>query len=223
MSNETNTNKTNDTNKKVVGKPNLFADMAAAQQTRIVDYKDEKGKDTTREITVTEPDIGPTAQIMDLLNVGDDTANFEEVFDRLMNDVLVEPRLSYGQMNDDLPEKYQSKVITKKNKRGEEVKLHMKFPGYRKAIGIFMNGQRPSGASNIAGTLEEMDKEVFRKADGQVVRESYWNAGGDGYGLGLAAIGEAQTFLSDALSYNGNFEVLIKALTFLQSAQLQED
>ncbi|WP_204122023.1 hypothetical protein [Levilactobacillus sp. 244-2] len=202
-------------------KPNLITDMAAAQETRFVDYKDENGDKKTREIKVMEPDIGPTAAILDLLNVGDDTADFGEVFDRVMNDVITEPRMSYGQMEKDLPDEYKKKTVNKKNKRGEDIKLHLVFPGFRKAIQIFMMIDRPSGASNITGTLKEIDAEIFRTADKQVVKEEYWNAGGYAYGLGMFAIGEAQDFLASALTYNGNLDALVKGLTFLKSSQLK--
>lgn len=211
----------NDATKNKVEKPNLITDMAAAQETRFVEYKDENGDKKTREIKVMEPDIGPTAAILDLLNVGDDTADFSEVFDRVMNDVITEPRMSYGQMEKDLPDEYKKKTIDKKNKRGEDIKLHLVFPGFRKAIQIFMMINRPSGASNITGTLKEINAEIFRTADKQVVKEGYWNAGGYAYGLGMFAIGEAQDFLENALTYNGNLDAMIKGLTFLQSSQLK--
>lgn len=215
------TEQANDTTKNKAVKPNLITDMAAAQETRFVDYEDKDGNKKTRKIKVMEPDIGPTAEILDLLNVGDDVADFDEVFDRVMNDVITEPRMSYSQMEKNLPEEYKTKTITKKNKRGEEVKLHMVFPGFRKAIQIFMMVSRPSGANNTVGTLADVDKEIFRTADKQVVKEDYWNAGGYAYGLGMFAIGEAQEFLASALMYNGNLAILTKGLTFLQSAQLK--
>ena len=202
-------------------KPNLITDMAAAQQTRFVDWKDKDDKKHTRKIGLMEPDIGPTTEILDLLNVGDDTSDYGEVFDRIMNDVITEPRMSYSQMENDLPEEFKHKTITKKNKRGEEIKLNLVLPGMRTAAKLFMMANRPSGANNINALLQEVDKESYRTADKQVVKEDYWNAGGYAYGLGMFAIGAAQEFLAEALTYNGNLAVLIKGLTFLQSSQLK--
>ncbi|MFC6180349.1 hypothetical protein [Lactiplantibacillus daowaiensis] len=199
-------------------KPNLIAEMAGAQVERTVKYKDENNKDATRKITVTNPDIGPSMEIMDLANVGNDEANYGQLFGRIMSDVIAAPVMDYKTLNDDLPDKYKSKTVTKKNKRGDTVQLQLVFPGFQTAIDIVMDANRPSGASNIYGTLTTLDKEVFRKGtDKLVVRESYWNAGGEGYGLGGEAIKEGLEFLTDAISYKGNFQALLEGYRFLQN------
>ena len=65
------------------------------------------------------------------MNVGDDSSDYGQAFEMLMQNVLVSPHLDYGSLNHDLPEKLNKKTIVKQNSDGDEVKINMVFPGYR--------------------------------------------------------------------------------------------
>ena len=184
---------------------------------KTVEWKDDKDKKHTTKITLQDPGIGVATQIMDLMNVGDDSSDYGQAFEMLMQNVLVSPHLDYGSLNHDLPEKLNKKTIVKQNSDGDEVKINMVFPGYRTALQIFMMTNRPSGALNMHDTLDSLDKEVLRTDEKtpQIVKMRYWNVGGHGSGLGATALSEAQAYLGSLLARNGLLNILMEAFRFL--------
>ncbi|GHP12970.1 hypothetical protein YK48G_03950 [Lentilactobacillus fungorum] len=182
-----------------------------------VEWTDDNNKKHTKTITLQDPGIGIATQIMDLINVGDDTSDYGSAFDLIMTNVLVNPRLNYGQLNNDLPEKLNKKTIIKKNNRGEDVKINLVFPRYRTALQLFMSGERPSGALNMHDTLESLNHEVLRTDEKtpQIVKMKYWDPAGHGYGLGGTAMSEATNYLGDILNRNGVLAILMKSFRFV--------
>ena len=95
---------------------------------KTVEWTDDKDKKHTTKITLQDPGIGVATQVMDLMNVGDDTSDYGKAFELLMQNVLVSPHLNYDTLNHDLPEKLNKKTIVKQNSAGDEVKINMVFP-----------------------------------------------------------------------------------------------
>lgn len=184
---------------------------------KTVEWTDDKDKKHTTKITLQDPGIGVATQIMDLMNVGDDTSDYGKAFELLMQNVLVSPHLNYGALNQDLPEKLTKKTIVKQNGAGDEVKINMVFPGYQTALQIFMMTNRPSGALNMHDTLDSLDKEVLRtdETTPQIVKMKYWNVGEHGSGLGATALSEAQAYLGALLARNGLLNILMESFRFL--------
>lgn len=182
-----------------------------------VEWTDENQKKHSKVITLQDPGIGIATQIMDLVNVGDDTSDWGTAFELVMTNVLVNPRLNYGALNNQLPEKLNKKTIVKKNNSGDDVKLNLVWPGYRTALQLFMSGERPSGALNMHDTLEALDREVLRTDEPtpQIVKTKYWDPAGHGYGLGGTAMSEATNYLGNILNRNGVLAMLMKSFRFV--------
>lgn len=182
-----------------------------------IEWTDANEKKQTKEITLQDPGIGIATKIMDLVNVGDDTSDWGSAFDLIMKHVLVNPRLDYGALNHELPDKLNKKTVIKKNNSGEEVKLNFVWPGYRTALQLFMSSERPSGALNMHDTLEALNKEVFRTDEKtpQIVKMEYWEPAGHAYGLGGTALSEATSYLGEVLNRDGFFAALMKSFRFV--------
>lgn len=180
-----------------------------------VEWKDADDNPHTTKTTLEDPGIDVATHAIDLLNTGNDTGDFGDLFGIVMDKVQISPRYTYEGLNKALSAKEQVKTITKKNKKGESVKLTMHFPGYEDALQIMMMSQRPSGGSNVHDTLDALNSKIFRNAKGGVVKMSYWDRGGAGYGLGMTALQEGLSFLGDILAKDGVLPILTDSFQFL--------
>ena len=195
---------------------NMFQAMKDARREESIEYKDADGKDAKKKVTYEDPGIGTAMTILDLMNVGDDSGDYGDLFQQIMDHVLVAPRLSYGELDKKLPEQLHKKFIDVQNKSKKNVQIEMVWPGYRTALQIMMLVQRPSGASNMHDTLATLNREVFRH-NGQPVRMEYWDMGHDGNGLGMKAFVEATRYLKDVLDYEGVLTMLTEGMRFLSN------
>lgn len=191
------------------------------QFERTVEYTDSKGDKKTRKITLQDPGFDIASQAIDALNVGEDTGDAGRLFDLIMHNVLVNPHMDYESLNADVPDDIKKKTITKKNRSGKDVHINMVWPGYRTALQIVFMSTRPSGASNMNGTMTKLNSEVFRTDKNEVLKMNFWDATGDGSGLGMIAMQEATKFLAEITDRNGDQSVLGKAFQFLMESLQQ--
>ncbi|VDG20627.1 hypothetical protein [Lactobacillus buchneri CD034] [Lactiplantibacillus mudanjiangensis] len=193
---------------------NLLKIMKEARHDETIKFKTSDGKDGSRKATYEDPGIGIAMRIMDLMNTGDDNGDFGDLYQQIMDHVLITPRWSYEKLEKELPEALHKKQVDAKNKADKDVKIEMVWPGYRTALQIMMLVERPSGASNMHDTLVVLNREVFRH-NGQPVRMEHWEMGHDGYGIGMKAFMEATEYLRDTLAYNGVLSTLTEGVRFL--------
>lgn len=192
---------------------NLFQTMKEARREETITFKNGD-EEEHKQVVYEDPGIGTAMRIMDLMNTGDDSGDYGDLYQQIMDHVLVSPRVGYASLEKALPEKMHKKSVAAKNKENKSAKIEMVWPGYRTALQIMMLLQRPSGASNMHDTLVTLNREVFRH-NGQPVRMEYWELGHDGYGLGMKAFVEATKYLQENLDYDGVLDMLTSGIRFL--------
>lgn len=185
------------------------------QSTEKVTYHNYNGDKKTIKITLGDPGIQTATKAIDLMQAGNNTSDFTDLFQLIMDKVVVSPRLSFAKEEKTLPKNLKSKTTNHKNKNGVDVSLHYVWPGYRKAVQIVTEAGRPNGAMNMEGMLKDLNDYVFKDDTGKSVNNKYWNAGGHAYGLGMKAINEATEYLSDVLDHDGFNAIIQKGLSFL--------
>lgn len=211
--------------KKETAKKQIDAFMNS-ETTRYVDWTEGEGKaavDHHDKITVEDPGIEYAMQAIDMLDVGDDMSDFQSLFELIMDRVIDDPVYSYSQLDKDLPAKDKAKTVHKKNRDGKDVAIKMVWPGYGKAIQLVMQTTGPSGRTRMLATLKDLNDEVLRQEDGQIVKMDYWNAGGKGSGLGMVAYQEALNYLSEILNRGGLIAKLNAGFEFLTSSVRQTE
>jgi len=184
---------------------------------RHVTYTDDNGEKHTVDATVQDPGIGIAGQILDDTNIGDNEADYGEIFDLIMNNVLITPKYNYEILNNDLKKSEQTKTIKLKNRDDEEISLVLNFPGYRDALQIMMSSNKTNGGSNFMGTLATLTKSVIRDAQGHSIDMDFWDKGSKGDGIAISAYQQALEFLGGALNKDGLLYVLVDALQFCQT------
>lgn len=189
-----------------------------SQNTTKVHYRDYNGHKQVRTVTLADPGIGTATQAIDLMRAGNNTSDFADLFQLVMDHVIVSPRLSFAKEEKTLPKDLKSKTVTHKNKTGADVNLHYAWPGYRRAVQIVTKAERPNGAMNMTGALKSLNSYVFKDDDGRSVNNNYWDAGGHASGLGMKAINEAFNYLANVLDHDGFNSVIQKGLSFLTTS-----
>lgn len=211
--------------KKATDKKQIDAFMNA-ETTRFVDWTEGEGKsavDHHDKITVEDPGIEYAMQAIDMLDVGDDMSDFQGLFQLIMDRVIDDPVYSYDELDKALPAKDKTKTVHKKNREGKDVAIKMVFPGYGKAIQLVMQTTGPSGRSRTLDTLKDLNDEVLRQEDGQIVKMDYWNNGSKGAGLGMVAYQESLNYLSEILNRGGLMAKLNAGFEFLTSTVRQAE
>lgn len=193
-------------------------DIANSQNKEKVHFKDYEGHKQVRAITLSDPGIGTATHAMDLMQAGDNTSDFTDLFQLIMDDVIVSPQLSFAKEEKTLPKNLKHKNTNHKNKNGENISLHFAWPGYREAVQIVTEVGRPNGAYNLTGVLNDLNSYVFKDDEGRSVNNNYWNAGGHAYGLGMTAINEAINYLADVLDHDGFNSMIQRGISFLTTA-----
>lgn len=184
--------------------------MMSNEIVRHVDYTDDNNKKAHVDIKVQDPGIGIASQILDLLSA----TEYGELFGLVMEHVLVSPHFNYESLNKDLDKDVQTKEIKATNKQGKQIKLKLKFPGFRTALQLSLNSQHQDGSTNLHETLTEITKEVVRDSKDSVIDMDFWEPGEDGYGLGMVVYDEAQKFLGGILSRDQVLQILTDAFKF---------
>lgn len=208
-------------NKKAEVSKQIDAFMSAGK-TRFVKWTDPNEPDQKKakhedKITVEDPGIEYAMQAIDLTDVGNDEADWSTLFNLIMEHVLIDPSWTFDGLDKALPKEDLTHVIKLTNSAGEKVDVKMVWPGYRKAVQFVMGTQSPSGALKLAKTLTDLNEDVLRKENNTVADMEYWNAGSRGAGLGMKAMTEAMTYMSNILSRDGFLQKVQEGLTFLTS------
>ena len=154
----------------------------------------EDGETKTKEVVLQEPDARTATQIIDKMAGANNTMYFGDAMGLILdNNVVVNPKLSFADLNKNLPKEDAQKSVELTNADGRKVTLYMKFPDYRQAFNILMFAQK-----TVDGHGKKLDWDWF-------------NDHQKGYGLTMEAMKQAIDFISDVLNKEGVFATLLEA------------
>ena len=171
----------------------------------------EDGEDHSREITLQEPDARTATQIIGTMSGANNTAYFGEAIGLILdNNVIVNPKLTFSDLNHNLNKEDAKKSVELVNGDGKKVTLYMKFPDYRTAFNILMYAQKTDGSVDITGMLDLLFENVLVDGNQKKLDWDWLDDHNKGYGLTSDVMQEAIKFLSDVLSKDGVFAMLME-------------
>lgn len=191
---------------------------AALNDQKELTVKYKEGKENKKiKITVQDPGVDKALAILDLTETGNELNDIPEAYDLVMKHVLVEPKLSYHDLNEKLakmPKSYREQEIKHKNAEGKDIKLRFKFPDYRTALSIIFEIKKNNGGSNLRQSIKDICENVIVDENGKHVDIEYFDRGHEGSGLTLDAMREATEFLSKPIDHKGLGNILGQAFQF---------
>ncbi|KRN02164.1 hypothetical protein FD13_GL000304 [Levilactobacillus senmaizukei DSM 21775 = NBRC 103853] len=187
--------------------------LDAKQVKRTISYKNKDGEDVTKEITLNQPNYETVLDVNDMQQRSGGFRDFGSVYETLMKEVLVNPRMDYKFINESVEKNKDDKgTIEFEDRDGGTVKLNVIFPSAREATNIIFNIQTADGSANLKELLGTLNDDVFRDDKGHKITWAYWDEHGGGYN----ALPEANKFLLDALVHTGFWTMMQEANSFLQ-------
>lgn len=189
-----------------------------SQVQKKVEYTDKDGNKQIKNVTFQNAGIEVATQLIDYMQGEDSNSDWSSIFDILMSKVIVNPKMTFEDLDKQLDKKYKTKTVKKTNKNGEEINLNFKFPNYRNALEIVFSVSKTNGALKLTDTLNRLNKQVITNDQKEQVSMDYWNIGGHGVGLGMVAYQEALSYLAEVLEVDGVRALLLEAFQFIQSA-----
>lgn len=181
------------------------------QITKTVKWK-EDGVDKSREVVLQEPDARTSSQIIGKMAGANNTMYFGDAMGLILdNNVIVNPKLTFSQLNHDLSKEDANKSVELTNADGRKVTLYMKFPDYRTAFNILMFSQKTDGSVDITGMLDLLFDGILVDGNGKKLDWDWLDDHKKGYGLTNEVMDEAIEFITDVLSKDGVLAMLLEA------------
>ncbi|CAI2698948.1 hypothetical protein AKUA2103_PHAGE100460 (plasmid) [Apilactobacillus kunkeei] len=172
----------------------------------------EEGEEHSREITLQEPDARAATQIIGKMAGANNTIYFGDAMGLILdNNVIVNPKITFNQLNHDLSKEDAQKSVELTNADGRKVTLYMKFPDYRTAFNILMFSQKTDGSIDITGMLDLLFDGILVDGNGKKLDWDWLDDHKKGYGLTNEVISEALEFITDVLSKDGVLAMLLEA------------
>lgn len=172
----------------------------------------EEGEEHSREITLQEPDARAATQIIGKMAGANNTIYFGDAMGLILdNNVIVNPKITFSQLNHDLSKEDAQKSVELTNADGRKVTLYMKFPDYRTAFNILMFSQKTDGSIDITGMLDLLFDGILVDGNGKKLDWDWLDDHKKGYGLTNEVISEALGFITDVLSKDGVLAMLLEA------------
>lgn len=172
----------------------------------------EDGETKTKEVVLQEPDARTATQIIDKMAGANNTMYFGDAMGLILdNNVVVNPKLSFADLNKNLPKEDAQKSVELTNADGRKVTLYMKFPDYRQAFNILMFAQKTDGSIDSTGMLDLLLDGILVDGHGKKLDWDWFNDHQKGYGLTMEAMRQAIDFISDVLNKEGVFATLLEA------------
>lgn len=200
-----------ETKKETSKQTELLDKLVNKQKTEEVTWKDNEGKKHTTKLVLKEPTSYVSMQLADLTNGEGSIAQMSEIFEILMDKVIVSPRMGYKELNDEVPEKLREKTVKYKNADGDDFQVVYKFPGYRAALRIMNEVQRNNGAMNMTSTISDILEECARDVDGNKLT---WDDVDDADkldGNAMAIFNDGFEMISEVVASKGTMEILMSA------------
>lgn len=208
-----NTNETTNDSTEKTPKVNLTA-LASKQVKKTIELIDQQGKKTGKKVDITmeEVDWETRLRIDDLQNVGNNLTDQGELSRQLLENVLVNPRLDFEYMNEQIEAAgYGKKSLTFVGKDGKKHKYDVIFPGYGDALNILSETQGVDGAFNFLGFFTDVNRFVVRDTKGNPVNFNFWDKAENLYDVH----GDITKFLREATSVNGYLQIIGELRSFL--------
>lgn len=181
------------------------------QIKKTVTWTDE-GEEHSREITLQEPDARAATQIIGKMAGANNTIYFGDAMGLILdNNVIVNPKITFSQLNHDLSKEDAQKSVELTNADGRKVTLYMKFPDYRTAFNILMFSQKTDGSIDITGMLDLLFDGILVDGNGKKLDWDWLDDHKKGYGLTNEVISESLEFITDVLSKDGVLAMLLEA------------
>ena len=172
----------------------------------------EEGEEHSREITLQEPDARAATQIIGKMAGANNTIYFGDAMGLILdNNVIVNPKITFNQLNHDLSKEDAQKSVELTNADGRKVTLYMKFPDYRTAFNILMFSQKTDGSIDITGMLDLLFDGILVDGNGKKLDWDWLDDHKKGYGLTNEVISEALEFITEVLSKDGVLAMLLEA------------
>lgn len=172
----------------------------------------EDGVDKSREVVLQEPDARTSSQIIGKMAGANNTMYFGDAMGLILdNNVIVNPKLTFSQLNHDLSKEVANKSVELTNADGRKVTLYMKFPDYRTAFNILMFSQKTDGSVDITGMLDLLFDGILVDGNGKKLDWDWLDDHKKGYGLTNEVMDEAVEFITDVLSKDGVLAMLLEA------------
>lgn len=172
----------------------------------------EDGVDKSREVVLQEPDARTSSQIIGKMAGANNTMYFGDAMGLILdNNVIVNPKLTFSQLNHDLSKEDANKSVELTNADGRKVTLYMKFPDYRTAFNILMFSQKTDGSVDITGMLDLLFDGILVDGNGKKLDWDWLDDHKKGYGLTNEVMDEAVEFITDVLSKDGVLAMLLEA------------
>lgn len=187
-----------------------FKDLAARQEKKVIKLLDTDGLETgeTMELTMMNPTWTNKLMLIDLKDSGDRGS----YVDKLLETVLVNPRLSFKDVNEEIEadKEIHSTEIKIKDSEGEEKVLTATFPDYRVALGISADSQ-----NTLRGFMTDLNEIVLTDENGKHLDMDFWDTLPDD--ALPDAMQQAVEFLSKGLNYKHFAQITDELDTFLTS------
>ena len=181
------------------------------QITKTVKWK-EDGVDKSREVVLQEPDARTSSQIIGKMAGANNTMYFGDAMGLILdNNVIVNPKLTFSDLNHNLSKEDANKSVELTNADGKKVTLYMKFPDYRTAFNILMFSQKTDGSVDITGMLDLLFDGILVDGNGKKLDWDWLDDHKKGYGLTNEVMDEAMEFITDVLSKDGVLAMLLEA------------
>lgn len=172
----------------------------------------EDGVDKSREVVLQEPDARTSSQIIGKMAGANNTMYFGDAMGLILdNNVIVNPKLTFSDLNHNLSKEDANKSVELTNADGKKVTLYMKFPDYRTAFNILMFSQKTDGSVDITGMLDLLFDGILVDGNGKKLDWDWLDDHKKGYGLTNEVISEALEFITDVLSKDGVLAMLLEA------------
>lgn len=172
----------------------------------------EDGVDKSREVVLQEPDARTSSQIIGKMAGANNTMYFGDAMGLILdNNVIVNPKLTFSDLNHNLSKEDANKSVELTNADGKKVTLYMKFPDYRTAFNILMFSQKTDGSVDITGMLDLLFDGILVDGNGKKLDWDWLDDHKKGYGLTNEVMDEAIEFITDVLSKDGVLAMLLEA------------
>lgn len=172
----------------------------------------EDGVDKSREVVLQEPDARTSSQIIGKMAGANNTMYFGDAMGLILdNNVIVNPKLTFSDLNHNLSKEDANKSVELTNADGKKVNLYMKFPDYRTAFNILMFSQKTDGSVDITGMLDLLFDGILVDGNGKKLDWDWLDDHKKGYGLTNEVMDEAVEFITDVLSKDGVLAMLLEA------------
>lgn len=175
---------------------------------------DKDGNHKTQDVVFRDPGYGVLLQIRGKQNIGNNERDFGEMANMINENVIINPRYAFADLNKAVTKRDESKEVELDGRQGKKPHIVMKFPGFREALNLSADIRGVNGADASLEVLQELNQDVFRRADNpdKPLDMQFWSENGGG----LQAIQEATDYFNEVMDRKGYATILVEALTFLQ-------